>query len=84
MPWLTHDEAVQQMRRAGFDPVGPYPGYNLPWPATCRRAGHEANPTLAAANWGAGCRACGDQPERRRPRPGRRAQAADDALPVAG
>ena len=55
---LPEDQAVERMLAAGFEPAGPYPGFNRPWPSTCIRAGHEVAPSLASITRGRGCRAC--------------------------
>ena len=60
-----HDpqEAVNVMRDAGLEPLGPYPGaVNRPWRCRCESCGQEVTPRLAGIKSGkGGCKYCGWQ-----------------------
>ncbi|MEU5383597.1 hypothetical protein [Kitasatospora cineracea] len=59
--WVDAEEAADLMRENGFEPQGPYPGSDKPWPATCIEAGHASTPTYSNVRSGYGCRGCADR-----------------------
>lgn len=47
------------MRGAGLEPLGPYPGYNAPWPCRCTECGQQVAPRFRQIRDGVGgCRSC--------------------------
>jgi hypothetical protein len=53
------DQAIVEMRQAGFEPLEPYPGYvNRPWRCLCANCGSEITPRLSTTRKGIGCRVC--------------------------
>jgi hypothetical protein len=50
------DVAAANMRAAGAEPCGPFPGCNLPWPCTCLTCGNAITPRYS--NVRRRCRAC--------------------------
>lgn len=57
-PGPDPEVAAATMRTAGYEPLVPYPGSNVPWPCTCLAAGHAVFPHYTSANRGHGCRLC--------------------------
>ncbi|MFH8395765.1 hypothetical protein [Streptomyces sp. NPDC018036] len=54
------DVAAADMRDAGLEPLGPYPGVDTPWPVRCRTCGEPGTPTLGSIRQGqGGCYPCG-------------------------
>lgn len=59
---LNHDDAAALMRRAGLEPLGPFPGVDRPWRCRHVRCGREASPTYTNTKRGqGGCRFCAAQ-----------------------
>ena len=57
---VPEEQAIEEMRAAGVEPDGPYPGIQAPWPGTCLRCGEPCAPRLLSIRNGqGGCRACG-------------------------
>lgn len=52
------DEAVAEMLQAGFRPLEPYAGINLPWRSTHLECGQEVSPRLASIKKQSGCSFC--------------------------
>jgi hypothetical protein len=52
------DEAADEMRAAGFEPSGPYPGAGEPWRCRCQKCGKEVTPRLSSVRRGFGCKYC--------------------------
>lgn len=56
---IAPDEAEAQMRAAGLEPMGPFPGVVAPWPSRCLTCGNEVSPSLHSIRQGrGGCRYC--------------------------
>ncbi|MFF4652569.1 hypothetical protein [Streptomyces sp. NPDC001380] len=73
------ESAAAQMRAAGLEPLGPYPGStNAPWPCRCLACGTPSSPRLSSVRTGYGCRHCGVQ-RRAAARRGRLRSAIADA-----
>lgn len=49
--------AVEVMRAAGYEPLGPFPGAGEPWPSICV-AGHETAPRYTHVQGGTRCLVC--------------------------
>lgn len=59
---LTDEEAVSVMRKAGFEPLEPYPGAGVPWRCVhdVETCGREVTPCYSSIQQGRkGCRFCG-------------------------
>lgn len=41
------EQALQEMRDSGLEPLGPFPGTNSHWPSRCMRCGKETSPSLS-------------------------------------
>lgn len=47
------------MHAAGLEPLGPYPGYNIPWPCRCKGCGAQVTPRFRQIRDSiGGCRSC--------------------------
>lgn len=58
--WWTSGNAEALMRKAGFEPLEPYPGKaSSKWRCKCQRCGHESNPRPTSIKGGRGCYFCG-------------------------
>ncbi|MFE0457748.1 hypothetical protein ACFW1A_00625 [Kitasatospora sp. NPDC058965] len=57
---LSDEEAAEFMRSAGFKPLEPYPGSQVPWRAQCLRCGAIGSPRYSSARKGVGCLPCGE------------------------
>ena len=58
---VDDEQAEAEMRRANWEPLGPYSGSETPWLSHCRSCGAEGSPTLKsvrAAPKRHGCRSC--------------------------
>ena len=54
--------AIEIMRRAGAEPLEPYPGALTPWRSRCNRCQREVSPRLSSIKQGGGaCRFCGSR-----------------------
>lgn len=52
-------DAVADMRKAGLEPLDPYPGRHEPWRCRCATCGNEVSPRLGGIRHGqGGCRFC--------------------------
>jgi hypothetical protein len=60
---LRHDAAAAEaaMRRAGLEPLMPYPGTAKPWRSRCTRCGAEVAPRLMNIDRVVPCRRCADR-----------------------
>jgi hypothetical protein len=57
---LSSNFAIQMMRDAGYEPLEPYPGSNLPWKSRCLKCDALVQPRLGGIKSGqGGCRKCG-------------------------
>ncbi|MFD4957030.1 hypothetical protein [Streptomyces sp. NPDC058451] len=60
----TDEDARAIMSQRGLDPIGPYPGNNMPWPSVCGVCGGTTAPTLTSVRkalkqgHGKGCDLC--------------------------
>lgn len=55
------DQAVQEMRARGLEPLAPFPGTNSHWLSRCTRCGKETSPCLShirRSDGGGGCKWC--------------------------
>ena len=53
------EHAIAVMRKAGLDPLGPYPGSHAIWPCRCLDCGRDVRPRYHAVNQGVrGCGYC--------------------------
>lgn len=55
---VNPESALRIMEENGFDPIGPYPGSQVPWKSTCRTCGNTPSPTYSGVNNGARCIYC--------------------------
>lgn len=55
---IDPDEAADEMRAAGFEPSGPYPGAGEPWRCHCQKCGKQVTPRLSGVRQGYGCKYC--------------------------
>lgn len=57
---LSNEQASEELRTYEFEPLGPYPGANKPWPATHNACGNVVSPRLGVLRRGdgKGCRYC--------------------------
>ena len=55
---LRQEEAVESMRAAGLEPIGPYVSSNAAWPSHCMAAGHQVAPSLGDVKLGVRCAKC--------------------------
>ena len=54
------EKAIQILRKAGCEPLEPYPGSNVPWRSRCMKCDSLIQPRLGAIQSGqGGCRKCG-------------------------
>ncbi|MFF5447565.1 RNA polymerase sigma factor [Streptomyces sp. NPDC012888] len=60
-PGISPEEAADVMRKAGFEPLEPYPGSNAKWRCRCITCGKEVLPRYGTARKGHGCRYCAGQ-----------------------
>lgn len=60
--------AVEEMRRAGFEPQVPFETTTTAWKCLCTKCGHVSSPQLASIRGGRGCIFCSRQ--NRTPEPG--------------
>ncbi|MFJ6934623.1 RNA polymerase sigma factor [Streptomyces globosus] len=60
-PGVSPDEAAAVMRKAGFEPLEPYPGSNARWRCRCITCSKEVMPRYGTAKKGHGCRYCAGQ-----------------------
>lgn len=51
----TREQAVADMRHAGYEPLKPYPGPSFPWRARCTSCGEHRAPRLISVRRGARC-----------------------------
>ncbi|MGG7655111.1 hypothetical protein [Kocuria rosea] len=59
---LDHDEAAALMRKAGLEPLEPFPGVDHPWRCRHTRCGGEVSPSYTNTKRGQrGCRSCAAQ-----------------------
>ena len=57
---LTSKKAVEFLRKAGCEPMEPYPGSNVPWKSRCMKCDSLIQPRLGGIKSGqGGCRKCG-------------------------
>lgn len=57
---VNPDFAIDEMRRAGVEPLEPYPGYDKPWSVRCCTCGRESTPMYRSIAKGQGaCFRCG-------------------------
>lgn len=54
-------DAVQVMRRAGFEPLVTFPGAKKPWLALCTKCDCKVSPTYSTIKRGGGCAGCAGQ-----------------------
>ncbi len=55
-------KAIEQMRKAGYEPIEPYPGSGSPWKSRCMKCDSLIQPRLGGIQSGqGGCRKCGIQ-----------------------
>jgi len=53
------EEAIQSIRRRGFEPIEPFPGGGKPWLCKCKACGRESKPThVGKSQKGSGCAYC--------------------------
>lgn len=55
---VTHEQAVERMNAAGFDPLEPYANAVTKWKCRCTTCGETVFPTLSGVTSGRGCRNC--------------------------
>lgn len=87
---LNEAQAIARMRKAGVDPVTPYPGSNaLPWLSKCKRCGSIVNSSFSTctdARGNGGCKRCASvgraAAQRIEPRHAKRMMVAAGARPL--
>jgi len=52
------EEAAEEMRSAGLEPLVPYPGANTPWACRCTTCQQKVTPVIGSVRAGSGCRYC--------------------------
>lgn len=68
---IDPQEAAEVMRRAGADPLEPYPGSRVGWRVRCFTCGSENRPHYSSVKQGTGaCRRCGNRTAREKNRQG--------------
>jgi len=55
---VDENDAVNQMKSAGFVPMVDYPGSNSPWKMQCKKCKKEVSPTYSNVKKGIGCKYC--------------------------
>ncbi|MGK0274581.1 MAG: hypothetical protein ACI9N0_000959 [Ilumatobacter sp.] len=56
---LVEDDAIEDMRLRGFEPLVPYPGADTPWLCRCSECGRQPSLTRSNVMRGKGCGYCG-------------------------
>jgi hypothetical protein len=60
--YLDEHDAIEAMTKAGFKPLVPYPGSQLPWKSECETCGKVSSPTLSnIRTLDSGCKYCSAQ-----------------------
>lgn len=55
---VDDEDAVEIMREAGLEPLGPYPGSKVPWRCRCMKCEREITPRYNTVQQGGGCAYC--------------------------